>query len=358
LKGNAIEINDFGIAYIDENYVRYGELEISKLFRIQSVLEEIKGRMLVVEQKISQFKNVINLKSSPLVSMGLQCYSPYECDFLRHCWKTVPSGSVFQLKGLPEEKKFELFNKGIKLAADLPESELLDNDFIGLQVKSIAENRLLADHSKLQAFRVKVKSPVAFLSILWDQPALPVFDGMSPYGFLPFSIAIQNQDGHNICKLAQAGSALTSDTIMQVLSSLDNKGSILVFNAEAQLRILKNYADKDPEFANIFGSISQRIVDLKIPYSDYSIVWPQMMQNKSPEAILLSMGKQISTIKTIPSTALGASLIFMKLFESGDANPESELNKISNYHLAAIGNIKKLWDTLNEIYKIAENQEG
>ncbi len=86
------ELEDFSLIYIDENYDFEITPELDKLFKIQSVLEEVKMRQEGIGEQVRLCKQALSLTKSPDIPVGDHCNYPYPCDFQGHCWKNVEGG--------------------------------------------------------------------------------------------------------------------------------------------------------------------------------------------------------------------------------------------------------------------------
>ena len=57
ISNSGIELEDISIVHINNEYERIGELEINQLFKIESVIEEVKGLQGFVKNKISELNS-------------------------------------------------------------------------------------------------------------------------------------------------------------------------------------------------------------------------------------------------------------------------------------------------------------
>ena len=149
LKGCNVPLSDIQLMYINADYVRNGDLDLTQLFVFQSVKDYAEQYQDVIAKNIAHFKDIIQQPHSPKITIGNQCDTPYRCEFHGHCWKDVPT------------------------EANKPYS---------IDYKSLYE--LLGDRNQ----------STAFLNLLFYQPAVPLFDGDKPYTefFIGFSILSNN----------------------------------------------------------------------------------------------------------------------------------------------------------------------
>ena len=87
---SGLQLEDFNIVYVNNQYVKNGELDLNEFFIIESVLERILELQPDVEANIEKFKSVLELAEVPEIGIGPQCEDPYTCNFKSHCWENVP----------------------------------------------------------------------------------------------------------------------------------------------------------------------------------------------------------------------------------------------------------------------------
>lgn len=150
LKGCNVPLSDIQLMYINADYVRDGDLDLSQLFVFQSVKDYAEQYQDVIAKNIAHFKDIIKQSHSPKIPVGNQCDTPYRCEFHGHCWKDVP-------------------NK-------LNEPYIID-------YKPLYE--LLGDRNY----------STAFLNLLFYRPAVPLFDGDKPYTEFIIAFSVLSNNG-------------------------------------------------------------------------------------------------------------------------------------------------------------------
>ena len=150
LKGCDVPLSDIQLMYINADYVKNGDLDLSQLFVLQSVKDYAEQYQDVIAKNIAHFKDIIKQPHSPKIPIGDQCDTPYRCEFHGHCWKDVPN------------------------EADKPYT---------IDYKILYE--LLGDRNK----------STAFLNLLFYRPAVPLFDGDKPYTEFIIGFSILSNNG-------------------------------------------------------------------------------------------------------------------------------------------------------------------
>ncbi|MBO4573852.1 MAG: hypothetical protein J5708_00805 [Bacteroidales bacterium] len=150
LKGCNVPLSDMQLMYLNADYVKQGELDLSQLFLFQSVKQYAESYQDVIAKNISNFKNIIKQPHSPKIPIGNQCETPYRCEFHGYCWKDVPNES---------DKPYTIDYKSLY--------------------------NLLGDTNQ----------PTAYLNLLFYRPAVPIFDGDKPYTEFIIGFSILSNNG-------------------------------------------------------------------------------------------------------------------------------------------------------------------
>lgn len=135
---NAINLNKVYIVHINNSYERNGTLDIKNLFSIVDITEEVQNRQYQIPFNIEQMDLMLK-DDIPNIDIGTHCSNPYSCDFEEHCWKHIPSPSVFNLYWMNSSKKFEMYYKKIVNYEDIPLDFAL-NTTQKLQVETFKSN--------------------------------------------------------------------------------------------------------------------------------------------------------------------------------------------------------------------------
>ena len=162
ISNSGIEINDFSIIYINNQYVRNGELDITELFTIESVIDSILPLQNFVEENVERFKKVINKREMPGIDIGEHCHNPYTCSFFNYCRKHIPEDSIFDFSGMHLKKKYELYRDGIIKLDDIPDDYSLNKNN-GIQLDIYKSGEPLIDKDAIENFLSDLNYPLFFM---------------------------------------------------------------------------------------------------------------------------------------------------------------------------------------------------
>src|SRR4030042_7193627 len=91
-------ISKASLVYMNNQYVRNGDIEIDKLFRFEDVTDKVKEKQGVVEESLKNMREMLR-GDIPEIDIGEQCNKKPACDFRGYCWQHVPEDSVLHLRG-------------------------------------------------------------------------------------------------------------------------------------------------------------------------------------------------------------------------------------------------------------------
>jgi len=174
IEGAGLKVNKSHLMHLNSECVYP---DIGKLFVIEDVSEEVDELFKSVPQDVSHFKEVISQETEPDTAIGPQCNDPYECSFKEYCWEFAGDKAVFDIPGLN--------NKGILTLEQLPKDFPL-SDTQWDYVHRILNKDTYIDIEGIREKLNELEYPIHFLDFETYNPAIPYFDGMSPYNQFPF----------------------------------------------------------------------------------------------------------------------------------------------------------------------------
>ena len=293
-----IRVKDFSIIYINNQYVRNGDLNLQELFITESVLELILPLQKSVKQNVDRFKKLLLRKKMPDIDIGEHCHNPYTCGFYDYCRKHIPEDSIFDFSGMHLSKKYELYSNGIINLKDVPEDYPLNkNNEIQLDV--FRSGKPLIDNKAIKSFLSDLNYPLYFMDFETFQPAVPLFDNSKPYQQIPFQYSVflkrnKNNEAEHFEFLAESGSDPRKKFIESLLRVIKGKGDVLVYNKTFEITRLNEIARDFPEYADEIEKLISRIKDLMIPFQKKYYYAPEMKGSYSIKVVLPALVPELS----------------------------------------------------------------
>src|SRR3989344_7184038 len=264
-----LKIRKCFLMHLNNEYIRQEELDLQQLFTKEDVTEEIDYLMVEVPEKIEFLWKIIHSPVFPNTAEKNYCTIPKTCLVKDLCWNFLPEHHVFHLYNSRKNRKF--FDEGIHALADVPDSAL-SNPQQAIQLRCQKLGQIHLDKKEIQNFLTTIKEQECHLDFETCSFAIPQFKGTRPYQRLPFQFSlhvIKNgkkrhfeylHDGNNDPRLAFLSA------LQQMLPA---EGSVIVYSQGFESSVLKELARDYPVYQNRISSIIARIVDLRVPFSNF-----------------------------------------------------------------------------------------
>jgi hypothetical protein len=289
-----LELVDISLVTLNTAYERFGKLDISQLFKIESVYQQVLKRQEKVKQDIEDFFFTLNMPVAPVIDIGPHCTDPYDCDFRGYCWQHIPDYSIFNISRLTGDKKWELYRKGILRFEDVPADFNL-NDSQWQQVKSELKGERHIDRKSIIEFLDGLKYPVYFLDFESFQPAVPLFDHSRPYQQIVFQYSMHIMESKisgvtHLSFLAENdGNDPRNPFIRRLINDIGEGGDIIVFNRSFESSRLSELALSFPEYKADVVRINSRMKDLMLIFQQRQYYVPEMKGSYSIKQVLPSI---------------------------------------------------------------------
>jgi hypothetical protein len=286
LSNCGIELQDFYIMHLDSSYIRYGELEINKLFKPVSVKKEILSLQKNIASKLIELKDVLKLKEAPQKEVGSHCNKPYPCNFIGHCHKDVPE--------------------------DPPEDQYIND-------------------TAIREFLKPISHPIYYLDFETWMTAIPECDGHWSYRQVPFQYSLHvhesaDQELKHYSYLAAHPHDSLEHFTDHLVANLGTIGPIIVYNKTFENTILKQLALQFPKKKKQISNIQARLYDLMSPFrSNYRL--PSMQGSYSIKYVLPALVPELSYSTLTISNGTDASSSF---YNSKNNSNEEEVLQIRN----------------------------
>jgi hypothetical protein len=308
LAGCGIPLRRAFLVHVDTSYVRRGEIDPRKLFAAVDLTDEVIRKQPAIPAELARMREVL-AAGRPEIDIGPHCTNPYECDFIEHCWRHVPEGSIFDLKGRGIDK-WELYRQGIVRMDDVPLNRL--NAAQRMQAEFHRNKREHADPDALREFLDDLRHPLCFLDFESFDSALPPFDGTRPYQQIPFLYSLHRQDspGGPVSHsefLAPPGEDPRDALTERLLADIPESAQVLAYNKTFEVGVLRDLAERFPKQRERLLAIAEGVIDLMVPFrrreiyhwrmdGSYSLksVLPVLVPELSYEGMAIQEGKEAS----------------------------------------------------------------
>jgi hypothetical protein len=310
LKGSGLTVSKAALVHINNEYVRHGDIAIAELFAVEELTDEVQESEAFIGNELLTIRSMLQ-GPCPDIDIGAHCTSPYDCDFIDHCWQHIPENSVFDLRGKGIDK-FEYYTSDIIRFQDLHLGTL--NLKQRMQVEAELNDTETIDYKGIAEFLDTLHYPQYFLDFETFMPAIPRFEGTRPYQNIPFqySLHVLDHDGADLKHhefLAEAGRDPRERIARDLSTLIPDNACVITYNSSFEKGRIKELAEQFPRYAEKLMQIQDSIVDLMVPFrqrlyykkemkGSYSIkyVLPALVPDLGYEGMVISGGSDAMNV--------------------------------------------------------------
>ena len=292
------------IVYINNKYVKQGNLELNKLFNIEDVTEIAKSKQQEIENNIYELNKYMeeHMDNEPKDDIGIKCFKPYECEFWEYCTRNLPKPNVFDIKGgMHLDKKFEKYSDGKISFNDLQNEninpkylEQIDFELNNLQPK--------IDKDYIKEIIKALNYPLYFLDYETYQVAIPEIDGTRPYQQLPFqySLHIIKEEGAAIEHKEFLAEIEDKDFIRHfaenLIKDIPDNGSVIIYNRAFEPARNREIAEMYPDLKDELERINCNMIDFLEPFKQRKYYTKEMQGSASIKYVLPALYQKDSEL--------------------------------------------------------------
>ena len=257
---------------LNGDYIFDGTLDLSQLFYISDVAEQVKNEIRNIEYNVAVAEKILQSAEEPDIDLSTACRKPYDCAFRSYCFRHIPKNSVFDLYRLPFKKQIEYYRKGWITYRDLQLNAPIKNDKQLRQIEyGLADKGTYADKAAIAAFLEKLTYPLYFLDFETMQPVIPQFVGTSPYTQIPFQYSlhyIEKKGGElkHTEFLAESGTDPRRALAERLCEDIPMNACVTAYNKAFECTRIRELATAFPDLAEHLLNIRDNIVDLLVPF--------------------------------------------------------------------------------------------
>lgn len=285
LQENGFKIKSVSIMHLNTD-CRYPDL--TDLFKQTDITNEVFSMKESLLKKLKKLSNVPAKKICPTIPIGPHCSVPFECDFREHCWKHIPEQSVFDLPGLGSVKKWQYIEDGKVSINDLDPKSFKNKT--KQAIECVQQDSIFVDSKIIREELQGWIWPLNFFDFETIMPAIPRYQGVKPYGGIPFQYSCHIWKNKNSKKLIHQEflHTKTSDPrgpiIKSLLACLEEGGSIVAYNMSFEKGVIKSLAEFAPNHRKALLSLIDRFVD-PLPLIRKAVYHPEFKGSFSIKAV-------------------------------------------------------------------------
>ena len=267
-----VKVTGTFLVCLNGDYVFDGTLDLSQLFFISDVSDEVPAETLKIEPNLAIAEKVLTSDEEPDIDLGIYCKKPYDCSFWKYCSKNIPEQSVFKLYRLSSKKKFEYYHNGWITYRDLIDNAPITNEKQLRQIEFALEDKgTYVNKTEIAVFMQSLSYPLYFLDFETMQPVIPEYVGTKPYAQVPFQYSlhyIEHEGGELKHKefLAESGTDPRRALAERLCEDIPMNVCVTAYNKAFECTRIKELAETYPDLSEHLTNIRNNIVDLLVPF--------------------------------------------------------------------------------------------
>jgi len=271
LRNLGYNVTKCSIVHIDNTYVRNGDLQLNKLFKIVDVTDIVLSKQDEIKNNIIEISNYMNSNIEREEKLGIHCLKPYKCRYFKYCTGHLGANNIFKLSDIRNDKKFKLYNDGIITYEDLLNEDISDKARQQIEFE-LYDKEDYIDKEQIKTFLNTLSYPLYFLDFETFQQAIPEYNGISPYMKIPFQYSLHyilEAGGEVLHKefLAEAGIDPRRSLAEKLVEDIPKDVCVLAYNMSFEKGVIRNLAALYPDLSEHLLNIHNDIKDLMIVFS-------------------------------------------------------------------------------------------
>ncbi len=292
LKKLGLNVKNSYLVHINNDYVKDGEFDIKKFFKIENVTSDLD--ISSVDDVVKELKEIINKKEEPKIDLSIGCNKLNGCPFFKYCTKKLPTPNVFDIGwNLRFKNKLDMYYRNHITYEDVLKNEVITNQKALEQIKVCVNNsKPIINKEKIKDFLDKITYPLYFLDFESYQEAVPRIDGTRPYQQICFQYSLHYylEKNKELFHREYLSDDYNGDSMYglckKLVEDIPIDSCVIVYNKSFEQPRLREMARLYPEFREHLLNIHDNIVDLAEPFSNQDYYVKEMMGSYSIKAVL------------------------------------------------------------------------
>lgn len=296
-----VPVGRYFLVHLNKEYVRFGALNIQELFLVENLTEVVLAGLSGTEEQMKTAKAYLTNKKEP--APGCECIyngRSRHCTTFKYSNPEVPDYSVHDISriGASKKKLGVLIEQKIYDIEDVPEGM----EFSDVQINQIAVHRRkksIIDTDGIHGEISELKFPLYFFDYETFAPAVPVFDGYSPYQRIPFqfSLHILEKPETEMKHVEYLHEELSdpSENIANLLEEhIGTVGTVIAWNKSFEAGVNRELALRMPHHKATMERVNSMLYDLMDVFKKQHFVHPEFRGSTSIKKVLPALVPELS----------------------------------------------------------------
>lgn len=348
------------IVHLNKEYVRKGELELDKLFKIEDITSIAEAKYEEIENKIkeiNEYMDTYNSNNEPEQQIGMQCFNPYGCQYWSYCTRNLPENNIFEISNMRKTQKFDFYYQGKYSFEDIQDEEINPKykEQIDFEINDLEDK---IDVERIKEFMNTLSMPIYFLDFETIMQAIPEYDGISPYMQIPFQYSLHyiKQDGGELKHkefLAEPQTDPRRKIAERLVEDIPTDVCVVAYNMGFEKMVLRQLAENFPDLSEHLLNIRENMKDLMIPFRQRMYYTKSMEGQYTIKYVLPALYPDNPELnyKNLSDVHNGgeAPQIFLSLPTRSKEEQETLTKALLEYCKLDTYGLVKIWEKLREV---------
>lgn len=290
------------IVHLNKEYVRAGALDVAALFTVADSTELVEKVSADILREMEAAREYLNQEKEP--SIGCDCHlsgRSRHCRTFSYSHPDVPEYSVHDIVRIGQSKKKleDLVNKRLYALGDVPSDYKLSDAQL-LQIRAHKSGQPIINPDAIAEALEAYTFPLYFLDYETYAPAIPAFDGFSPYRRIPFQLSLHvlrdygsEPEHHEFLHLDRSDPTLAVAELLN--GHIGANGTVIAWYAPFERGVNKEIGERlGGVHAARMDEINDRMQDLRDIFSQQHYVHPEFRGGTSIKDVLPVMVPDLS----------------------------------------------------------------
>ena len=322
------------IVHLNKEYVRQGEIDIEALFVISDCATKVEARKLTIVDEMEKAKKYLNQENEP--ADGCDCHF---CGRSSHCatfslsHPDIPEYSIHDLSyiGKSPNKLKKLVEEGIYHLHDIKDTSDF-SDAQQNQIETHKTNKEIINKEEIANILNGYAYPLYFFDYETFAPAIPVYDGYSPYQRMPiqFSLHVIDKKGgslRHIDYLHEENSDPSEAVAKHLIEDIEPLGTVLAWNVGFERSVTNELASRLPAYENPLRRICGQMQDLMDVFSKQHYVHKDFKGRVAIESVMNVLLPEM-TYDHLPYTGQDVGFVWWSDIVNKGTKPSERKKKI------------------------------
>jgi len=291
LEGAGLSIDKANLAHLNKAYeYSGGEHVCDQLFALVDLTAELRASQDKHLAALQDMWESLQAAEPPAVDVGPHCKKPHECNFLSHCRADLPEHPIQDFYKLTVRQRKQLSALGVRTIPTIPARTVDLSDIQKRVYKSVQTGEAFLS-KKLKTRLRAWGRPLHFLDFETIAPALPLYEGTTPYLEVPFQWSLHTitQDGSLEHRefLHDGPDDPRPQLTEELLEAVGTEGRVVHYTGYEAM-ILDRLKAALPQSADQLEAVKSRLADLAPEIRDH-FYHPAMQGSFSLKAVYPSL---------------------------------------------------------------------